>query len=72
MASEQNISVYGIFLTAEEMAERATWHETTYLEAEIPAALSKKLDKYITSQVKKFHNKCGCGRCEIHKSKSDD
>ena len=63
------VSVYGCFFSPEELRERAKWHDTTYLEYEIPKKLQKKLWKIIDKEIKQFEKKCGCGRCKLHKKK---
>lgn len=58
--------IYGVFLTPEEEKERATWHDTTYLEVSIPEALEEELSDYISKRVDEFEKKCNCGLCKIH------
>jgi hypothetical protein len=66
MAEEKTIRGYGVFFTPEETAERATWHETTCLEYDIPQAIEKKLSKLIEKEVAEFENRCQCGLCKLH------
>jgi len=66
-AKEVSVNVYGVFFTPEEQRERSTWHETTYLECEIPEALEKELSDLIDQKVKEFEEKCKCGLCQLHK-----
>lgn len=61
------IQVYGVFMTKQQEKQMSTWHETEYLEYLIPKNLSKKLNKIIKSEIKKFKKECNCGRCKLCK-----
>lgn len=63
------INVYGINLSPQEIQDRSKWHETTYIEYEIPQKLYKKLHKIINKEVKIFEKKCNCGLCKLHKKR---
>lgn len=67
MAEEITVTVFSAGFTNEEIKERSTWHETTWLEIELPEAIKKECAEFIINKVKEFENKCGCGRCQLHK-----
>lgn len=67
MALKHEVVVYGVFLTPEEIKERETWHETEWLEWELPKEVEKAATKFIKAELKKFYKKCKCGRCQLRK-----
>ena len=60
------IQVYGVFFTPEEEKERATWHDETWIEREIPKAIEEEIDKLIDEKIKEFEAHCQCGLCKLH------
>ncbi len=72
MAEEKPIYVYGNIRTPEqiqqdiidEMNGIVRYHETTWLEWEIPQELERKLTKMIKRQLVKFREKCICEHCK--------
>ena len=68
MAEEQVIHVYGILPLPDEVRKKRTWHKTTWIEAEVPKKLEKKLYKMINEEVKRFKKECKCGGCKPRKN----
>lgn len=78
MATETAINVYGLPpLTPKEMIQRmedkrlgiVRYHETTYLEYEIPKALEKELSKMIEKRIEEFEKECQCEDCKENRNK---
>lgn len=67
MAKEVPVMIYGTLLSPQEIADRETWHEKTWLEWEIPKAIEKEVSKFISKKIKSFEKQCGCGLCQLHK-----
>lgn len=63
------VNIYGISFTDEEIKSREGWHDTTYLEYEIPVELENELSLIIEQKIKEFNDKCNCGLCKL---KSND
>lgn len=66
MATEIIMNVYGLNLSAEELKERSTWHERTWIECEIPVEIESEINAFIDWKLKQFEKKCGCGLCKLN------
>lgn len=77
MAKETTISVYGVFQTPEEIERDrqdkimgiVRYHETTYLEYDIPALLETELTEMIEKRITEFENQCQCEDCKNERNK---
>lgn len=69
------MNVYGIFETPEEAAQRrkdfeagiVRYHNTTYLEYDIPIELEEELSEYIGRRVLEFNRGCNCQDCKKYR-----
>lgn len=66
MGKNKPINVYGVFFTPDEVKERSKWHDTTYLEVEIPKELEEELYEIIDEKIKNFQDDCQCGLCKLN------
>ena len=73
------ISIYGNIETPEEAEQRrkdfeagiTRYHETTYLEFEIPQALENELSDFIEKRIKQFEQDCQCEDCKENKNTNE-
>ncbi len=66
MIKGEPVIVYGASFTKEEIEERESWHERTYLEVEIPTELENEINEFIDKKVSQYQSKCGCGYCKLN------
>ncbi len=72
MAIQHVVQVYGKMETPEEAEQRrydvehgiVRYHETTYLEYEIPASLEIELSEMIEKRILEFEKECQCEDCK--------
>jgi len=72
MTEGKTIHVYGVFKTPEEIDQDRIdkengvirYHETTYLEYEIPKVLEDELSKFIEKRIAEFEKTCQCEDCK--------
>jgi len=67
VAKQITVQVFSVGFTDEEIKERSTWHETTWLEIELPEAIEKECSEYVINRIQQFEKSCGCGLCQLHK-----
>lgn len=66
------MNIYGNMETPEEAQERRKdfelgiirYHDTTYLEYEIPKSLENELSDYIDKKISEFNQQCQCEDCK--------
>lgn len=71
------LNVYGIFFTPEQLEQQrkdkingiVRYHETTYLEYEIPQALENELSDMIEKRISEFEKTCQCEDCKENRNK---
>lgn len=69
---KDGINVYGYFPTDEEVKQHEAdaelgivrYHETTYLEYEIPKGLENELSQMVEKRIAEFENTCQCEDCK--------
>ena len=72
MAEQKPINVYGNFKTPAEIEQDrihkvmgvVRYHETTYLEYEIPESLEDELSAMIEKKLSEFYQTCQCEDCK--------
>lgn len=77
MAKETTISVYGVFLTPEQIEQDridealgiVRYHPTTYLEYDIPESLEAELTTLIEKRISEFEQTCQCEDCKEQRNK---
>ncbi len=80
MATNGAISVYGIGEPTKEDYKRARdderngivrYHETTWLEWQLPIEVEKEAEKFIEERLIEFHKNCKCENCKSKREKSE-
>jgi hypothetical protein len=69
--------IYGVFESPEDAEQRrkdveqgiVRYHDTTYIEYEIPTALEKELSALIEEKLRAFYNTCQCEDCKEARAK---
>jgi hypothetical protein len=75
MAVVTTIKVFGVPPEWEEQQRQdrlngiVRYHETEWLEWELPKEIEKSATKFIEKELKKFHKKCQCENCKNNRTK---